>query len=692
MHTGGDGTGAVGAVRVRSISIRDVELINQVIALGDQNSKTVGFMSPSAFLEHIARGTLLAAVEDDTVVGYALYRLSRNRVALAHLCVREDRRREGIARELVAHLSAKHADQLGILAKCRHSYGIDAMWVHLGFRQRSEMKGRSKQGFPLVAWWLDHGHTDLLSRPEPALLRAAVDLNIIRDFVDGSRTDAGASRALRADHIVDQLELVVTPALLLEIAGIEGDEMRKRCTITASEFVDVRADTGEADRCEQALVAAARRLAPAYPQTAQDKADVRHVAEAAAAGITVLVSRDENLRRLVGGAASEQYGLRILHPAHVLLHIDELTQAQVYRPAAVQGSEYRSQSVGAGQEDALLPFVNAPARERPNAFRQRLRRLAVEGNRWETIADPSGRLVALYVVNTTDTQVEAPILRVLDHRHADTIARQLLFSLRRLTVASGRSVLILTDPHPSRAMEYAAIADGFRRTEHGYSTLVLRLSGSADDVWQAASKAARPANLPEPVPLRSGMPAAAATEIERTWWPAKILDAQIQTCIVSIQPRWAAELLGVPETLTARAAELALSRDHVYYRSPRPGIVAVQSRILWYLSSEARASQHAPGIIGCSHVDDVVVDTPEALYERFRHLGVWQLAQIMEVARNGKAQAIRFSSTETFPCPVPRGRLEALGKAHDTAVIPYSPRRIPPELFAAIYQEGQEPS
>ena len=75
-----------------------------------------------------------------------------------------------------------------------------------------------------------------------------------------------------------------------------------------------------------------------------------------------------------------------------------------------------------------------------------------------------------------------------------------------------------------------------------------------------------------------------------------------------------------------------------------------------------------------------------------RHLGVWQLAQITEVARNGKAQAIRFSSTETFPCPVSRGRLEALGKAHNTAVIPYSPRRIPPELFAAVYREGQESS
>jgi hypothetical protein len=135
----------------------------------------------------------------------------------------------------------------------------------------------------------------------------------------------------------------------------------------------------------------------------------------------------------------------------------------VYRPAAVQGSGYRSQWASADQEEALLPFVNAPAREKPNAFRQRLRQLAVKGNRWETIADPSGRLVALYVVHESAAQVEVPVLRVFEHRHADTIARQLLFSLRNRTVQARRPVLRVTDPHPSRAVEYAAVADGFRR-------------------------------------------------------------------------------------------------------------------------------------------------------------------------------------------------------------------------------------
>jgi hypothetical protein len=85
----------------------------------------------------------------------------------------------------------------------------------------------------------------------------------------------------------------------------------------------------------------------------------------------------------------------------------------------------------------------------------------------------------------------------------------------------------------------------------------------------------------------------------------------------------------------------------------------------------------------------VVVDSPQALFDRYRHLGVWQLAQISERARDGQAQAIRFSNTETFSRPVSLDRLRILGDQHGAAVIPYSPRLIPRGLFAAVYQEGQ---
>lgn len=673
--------------QLRTASVDDADLIRQAVELGNPDRKTLGFLPPAAYEAAAGRDTLLVAVADETVVGYALYRLSHNRVALAHLCVRRDLRGQGLAHHMVEHISDRHQDYLGILVKCRRSYGLDPMWIRLGFRQRTEMRGRSEEGHPLVAWWRDHGHIDLFTRPEPAALRAAIDLNILRDLVDASRPDAVESRALQADHIFDQLELVVTPGLLLEIAAIDGRTMRERCTRVASELTDVRGQPDQADEIEKQILARVKIDHPSYPATAQDRADLRHVAEAAAAGLTVLVSRDQELTRIVGPIAARDYGLRILRPVDVLLHVDELVQAQVYRPAAVAGSDYRSQRIGAGRQDDLLPFVNRLDHERPNDFRKRLRQLAVSGTGWEAISAPDGQLVALYSFTVDQHLMDVPVLRVLPHRNDDTIARQLLFTLRRTCRDLGRPLLRITDPHPSHVVQQAAIADGLHHADGGWHAFVIDACADADTVWQTAMGAARHASLPEPAPLRSSMPAVAAAEIERTWWPAKLLDSDLLSYVVSIQPRWSTELFGVPATLTPRVPQLALSRDHVYYRSPRPAAVQAPARILWYLSSDSR-HPHQPGVIACSHLDAVLADDPETLFERFRHLGVWSINEVRAAARQGKAQALRFTNTDTFPRPVPLARLTQLGREHGGSAVPQGPRRIPAQLFAAIYREG----
>ena len=46
------------------------------------------------------------------------------------------------------------------------------------------------------------------------------------------------------------------------------------------------------------------------------------------------------------------------------------------------------------------------------------------------------------------------------------------------------------------------------------------------------------------------MPAQVAAELERQWWPAKILDSQLPTFMIPIQPRYASDLLGTPSTLS----------------------------------------------------------------------------------------------------------------------------------------------
>src|SRR5262249_39629970 len=162
-----------------------------------------------------ASGTLVVALNEGLVIGYALYALPRQVVRLTHLCVAENMRGRGIARMLVDAISQRHADRFGIILKCRKDYPENKVWPHLGFESQNEVPGRGKKRLPLSVWWKDHGHPDLFSTAESiGLLRVALDLNVFLDLESHSdREGSDESRALTDDWLADQIEFVVTPEL-----------------------------------------------------------------------------------------------------------------------------------------------------------------------------------------------------------------------------------------------------------------------------------------------------------------------------------------------------------------------------------------------------------------------------------------------------------------------------------------------
>ncbi|WP_405957280.1 GNAT family N-acetyltransferase [Streptomyces phaeochromogenes] len=152
------------AVSVKQVGADESQLIDAIVALGDQNTKTLGMLAPPVYLQAAERRTLLAAFEDDELVGYALYALPKRKhhhVQLTHLCVNESRRKRGIARRLVEEITARHQDRFGIRAKCRRDYELSRMWSGLGFVPRGEAPGRGSKGMPLDEWWRDHEHPEL---------------------------------------------------------------------------------------------------------------------------------------------------------------------------------------------------------------------------------------------------------------------------------------------------------------------------------------------------------------------------------------------------------------------------------------------------------------------------------------------------------------------------------------------------
>jgi hypothetical protein len=171
-------------------------------------------------------------------------------------------------------------------------------------------------------------------------------------------------------------------------------------------------------------------------------------------------------------------------------------------------------------------------------------------------------------------------------------------------------------------------------------------------------------------------------------WPAKITDSELPSYLIPIKHIWSADLFGVPKTLLPRPDKLGLSREHVYYRSPRPQVEQAPARLMWYVTDSPPNGLAA--VIGCSRLEEVVRDTPTALYNAYRHLGVWPKDQITRAAHNGQALALRFTDTEIFSRQVSLRRLHQLAAQDGKKLSLRSPQKISPNLFAAIYQEGHQ--
>src|SRR5687768_6297793 len=78
------------------------ERIATAVALGNKAARTLGLLPISVYRDAADQQELLLAVTArQEVVGYALFDLTIRQVRLVHLCVDNDRRKQGIARALV---------------------------------------------------------------------------------------------------------------------------------------------------------------------------------------------------------------------------------------------------------------------------------------------------------------------------------------------------------------------------------------------------------------------------------------------------------------------------------------------------------------------------------------------------------------------------------------------------------------
>ena len=496
------------------------------------------------------------------------------------------------------------------------------------------------------------------------------------------------SKALADDWLVDQIELVVTPELSRELNRLANGPEKQRQRLAAGQYRALSVDRGAAESAALRIIDHVRRtqgidlsIDPA------DASDVRHVAQAGLAGVTVLATRDGQLLRWAA-AATDVCGVRVMRPADVVLHVDELARAQAYQPVQLQDTGYRLAPVRSGSETELVTFLNGGEGEQKPKYLSWVRPLLAGGQRWSRtiLRNPDGDPIAFYVTGAHDSQLEIPVFRIKPQRLENTVARQLLYLFREQALREECSIMRITDPCLAKYTAVAIRENGFIQHNGSWVGLVIRSCSDAGTIDELAASAAQTVNLRMPA-LRSHMSAAVAADLERALWPAKITDSELPTYLIPIKPTWAADLFGIPQTMFPRADMLGISREHVYYRSPRPRVEQAPARLLWYVTRSGHGGLGA--VIGCSRLDEIVTDKPPALYQTFRHLGVWHRDQIAQAAHHGLALALRFADTEIFPHQISLRQLRQLAAAYRQTLPLRSPQKITADLFAVIYQEGQ---
>lgn len=687
---------AVDGVRIVGIEAMAPEWVDRIIELGDANKNRLGPMPYSGFREAATNGNIVLAVRThpdgtETLAGYCLYAPTVRAdwyVRIAHLCLTDDARGSGIARQLIDAVMDRCPDRLGLRLKCRDDWEAATKWPSLGFEPVRRRTGRGKTKEPMTEWVKQNESVaNLLTLPDedPDQLEVGVDSNVFCDLHGTSakrRQRFSGTVALLAAS--EQIRLA-RPFTLTQELNRTADERERDAllhTAAASGMKVLNGDRTKIGDLHDTLLAGVPDEVLAKDDSL--RTDALLLAETIVGGADLFVTRDKNVVTYLGPTAAKERDFAVLYPDELPAFIDRRADAASYLPEQLEKTQFQVTRGDAAtwNPENLRGLLNNDAGERMVEFRALIRSLAratAGTDDRQMMLTPANDVFAIWAAQPNGAILEVPLLRIQRGPLLPTIARQISRALRRRAAQSGLTTVRLSDKHLPAAIAAELDRDGFRTdaaTDNPTAT-VLTTVGTWPEV-RAAGEAVAGSGLVLPAHLES---TAETSEFERLLWPAKILDPDMPTYIVPIRGVFADDLLGHLPTLLARPAELGLSREHVYYRSgqSRP---AAPGRILWY--SSARDQE----IVACSRLVESVTGSPEVLHREFANIGVLTLQQVRAVAdKRGKVNALRFADTEIFGRPIPRARAQELSGGAVRLTL-QSPVPVAAAWFKRVYEEG----
>ncbi|HEY9703196.1 MAG TPA: GNAT family N-acetyltransferase, partial [Allocoleopsis sp.] len=422
--------------------------LEQVIDLGDRNTKTLGFIAEGAFPKFAANDQIIGAIIPDIgCIGYILYRkvAKYNRISITHLCIDESYRGQKITKKLLDKLiSMTKAEFRGIFLTCRNDYGIDSMWSRLGFTPQNYRPAKTK-GKELTDWWYPYdGDQNLfdygIQQQLQSKLCVVIDPNIFFYFSQNESIKSAELESLRADWLQTELELCLNDEIYTIINNIKDRVKKKKYINFVPGYQLLK--TYDYPSIEVFFDALKKIL----PDTIEQH-KIIYIAKTIASDISIFITDDEQLLSNYDHIYKE-FHLEIITPNQLINRLDELRTKPSYQPDRLAGTSLQKVPADTIDQDELTIFYDEQKIQETKAqFKQRLASFLLDKNRFESfVILGNNQLLGLLVyARHKQDELEIVMFRMIAHELSSTLASHLIFYSLSVAIKEKRQFTKITD-------------------------------------------------------------------------------------------------------------------------------------------------------------------------------------------------------------------------------------------------------
>lgn len=643
--------------------------------------QTLGFLPREALLSYLDKGWVFGATADEhQLVGYLLYAAYRDYFRITQLCVSDEHRGQGIAKELLNTLKESATTQKVIRLSCRRDFPAHDMWPRLGFIPIHEKRGRSQDGHPLTLWCLTLAQGDQLelfrARTDDDALDVVVDAQIFFDFYEPTSHSPETSKTLRSDFLSDSLRLWITDELLVEIDRKRDPGQRQRSRQRAQSFPTVFYDPQSAEHFEESL----REILPSH--TPNQRSDIRHLAKSAASDVHYFVTRDHRLLQHAEEVA-RQTGLQVLSPAALIVQHHELTDREAYAADRISGIDLNWRRMSSDDFASLQYQSFLEPGEKHRAFRDRIASFLANPRRYDCqILWLTGQPAAIRVLEPLDDHTLIVHFGRVALSHARPLFETFLVTdtVQKAVRDNIKLIKLRRDAVPTRAQK-ALLNIGFTSCNDDFVRFCLPEYTNRDDVL---------ANISQLFPdVSYGIHHTSDRDLEELCSPLALTAADQKYFLIPIRPNFAMSLFDQRQAandLFGGDTKVLLRWDNVYYRhKTHHKVLTPPARLLWYVSQDHHE------IVAISRLDAVEVDTPKALFRKYKRFGVLEWKEIYELCHRDPSReimAMRFSHTFLLRKPVPLSSMRDIFEKCQVGLTLQSPLSIPSKVFQELFKLG----